>query len=202
MRRTLVRALAVADNTITKYEVRKLTPITLVVLFAAWIVPSLCMMAAAFHFSSADLSVLGMVMLAGPFLLTGLAHALVWGNKMMHRQRTLGHGDSIPADLYWKISDLLESRGITNVNKYITEHPEHRVVLHELYADLYSPHLTTRDSWNTALSLIFLNDDNPYLTRDSITTLLNVRGVRSIHEVKAMLEITTTTATPLASGVL
>lgn len=202
MRRTLARALDGADRTIAKYEVRLLTPINLVVIITVWVIPSLCMMAAAFHFSSADLSVIGMIMLAGPFLLTGLAHALVWGNKMMHRHRTLGYGDSIPADLYWKISDLLESRGITNVRKYITEYPEHRVALHELYADLCSPQLPTRDSWNTALSLIFISDNDPFVTRDSIVALLNERGVRSIHEVKAMLEITTTTASPLASGVL
>lgn len=202
IRRALLKALTKANSAIAKYEVKKLTPLIIVAFTLAWIVPSLCMMVAAFYFSSADLSVIGLVMLAGPFLLTALANAVVWAGKRTNGQRTLGDGDSIPADLYWEISDLLESRGITNVKKYITEHPEHRVALHELYADLCSPQLPTRESWNTALSLIFISDNDPFVTRDSIVALLNERGVRSIHEVKAMLEITTTTVTPLASGVL
>jgi hypothetical protein len=197
-----VQTLVVADRIIAKYEVRKPTPSNLVVLFAAWMVPSLCMMAAAFHLSSAGLSVLGMTMLAGPFLLTGLAHLLVWGNKAVHRPRTLGGGNRIPADLYWMISDLLESRGITHVQKYVTAHPEHAVALHELFDVLCSPQLPTRKSWTTAVSLVFISDNDPFMTRDSILTLLRERSVQSVQELKAILEISDTTAAPLASGVL
>lgn len=202
LRKPLIQALAAADRIIAKYEVRTLTPINLVVIITVWIVPSLCMMAAAFHFSSPDLSVIGMVMLAGPFLLTGLAHALVWGHKMMHRQRPLGDGDSIPADLYWAISDLLESRGITNVQKYVTAHPDHAVALHELFDVLCSPQLPNRESWTTAVSLVFISDNDPFVTRDSILVLLKERSVQSVQELRTILEISDTTATPLASGVL
>lgn len=198
VRRALLKALTKANSAIEKYEVKKLTPLIIVAFTLVWIIPSLCMMMAA----SADLSVIGMVMLAGPFLLTALASVVAWANKRANGQRTLGDGDSIPADLYWEISDLLESRGITNVKKYIAEHPEHRVALHELYADLCSPQLPTRESWITAVSLVFISDNDPFVTRDSIVALLNERGVRSVHDVKAMLEITTTTSAPLASGVL
>jgi hypothetical protein len=141
-------------------------------------------------------------MLAGPFLLTGLAHLLVWGNKVVHRPRALGDGASIPADLYWMISDLLESRGITHVQKYVTAHPEHAVALHELFDVLCSPQLPTRKSWTTAVSLVFISDNDPFMTRDSILTLLRERSVQSVQELKAILEISDTTAAPLASGVL
>jgi hypothetical protein len=100
------------------------------------------------------------------------------------------------------ISDLLESRGITKVQKYVNEHPEHAVALHELFDVLCSPQLPTRESWTTAVSLVFISDNDPFVTRDSILALLRERSVQSVQELKAILEISDTTAAPLASGAL
>lgn len=196
------RVLAAINSPLTKYEIIKATAPKPVVLVAVWATVNLCVSAAAFYLQSFMLFALGSLMLISPLLLIVFGNTASWIKKLLFRSSVTVKGREMPGDLYWEISSLLKARGITNVQKYIFEHPEHVVVMYELYDELCSASLTTRKSWTAAVALVFVSDHNPAAVRDSLLSILNERRIRSVDEVRELLISSISVASPLSVGVL
>lgn len=196
------KVLSAVNGPLTKYEIIKATSLKLVVFVAVWATVNLCVSAAAFYLHSPTLFALGSLMLISPLLLIVFGNAASWIKKRLFRSSIMIKDREIPGDLYWEISSLLKARGVTNVQKYIFEHPEHVVVMYELYDELCSASLTTRKSWTAAVALVFVSDHNPAAVRDSLLSILNERHIRSVDEVRELLISSISVASPLSVGVL
>jgi hypothetical protein len=120
--------------------------------------------------------------------------------SFMNRTRKISGGITIAGRLYGEISEHLKQRGVLNAKRYIVEHPKHMEVCADLERALYRRSSYSENDCIAAL--VYLSDRDPTVTRDSILSIIDTRGVISPEDIKGLLEVGAEVQTPLLDGAL
>lgn len=122
--------------------------------------------------------------------------------KLLYRERVFGDSTVSP-ELYAVITEVLRSRGITNVRRHLIDHPEHVRQCLELGRQISSTH-TSKNGYGVMAfqSLILTEDSRAEQTKEALLVIIRERGIKDVATARELLRTFTSAETPLMNGAL